>query len=135
MQPLITTLKFYCQQKQKPTQNQIHIEFGHTPIKIYHLYCFKTPKKKKKVIIFRERRTDQQWRRYRWRCSETFWGGAVDERRTTLFPVALFAPKMSASKTFFFDSIWFDFLIVRLIKWIQRENKLEFTITERERVL
>ena len=60
MQPLITTLKFYCQQKQKPTQNQIHIEFEQTPIKIYHLYCFKTPKKKKKKLssLEREERTN-----------------------------------------------------------------------------
>ena len=60
MQPLVTTLKFYSQQKQKPTQNQIHIEFGHTPIKIYHLYCFRTPKKKKKKLssLEREERTN-----------------------------------------------------------------------------
>ena len=56
---MITTLKVYSQQKQKPTQNQIHIEFGHTPIKIYHLYCFKTPKKKKKLSpLEREERTN-----------------------------------------------------------------------------
>jgi len=59
VQPLITTLKFYSLQKQKPTQNQIHIEFGHTPIKIYHLYCFRTPKKKKKLSsLEREERTN-----------------------------------------------------------------------------
>ena len=59
MQPLITTLKFYSLQKQKPTQNQIHIEFEQTPIKIYHLYCFKTPKKKKKLSsLEREERTN-----------------------------------------------------------------------------
>lgn len=50
--------------------------------------------------------TDQQWRRYQWRCNETFWVCAVNERRTILFPVALSSPISCASRTFLPPSLY-----------------------------